>query len=105
MPLLVVFGALILAVGPARIYEQAHWPSDVAAGYLLGAFWLLLLVQGFLALRRTTPAASGDTPALDRVLPPGSRVERSIASEVVLDPAAGTATKVYRPPAVVRLLY
>ena len=92
-------------MGPARIYEQAHWPSDVAVGYLLGAFWLILLVQGFLALRRTTSAGSSDTATPERVLPPGSRVERSIASEVVLDPAGGTATKVYRPPAVVRLLY
>ena len=105
VPLLALFSSLILAVGPARIYEQAHYPSDVAAGYLLSAFWLLLLIPGFLVLRKTRSTTSGDTPDLGRVLPPGSRVERSIASEVVLDPVAGTATKVYRPPAVVRLLY
>ena len=105
VPLLALFVSMILAVGPARIYEQAHYPSDVAAGYLLSAFWLLVLIPGFLALRRTKSTTSGDTPAPGRVLPPGSRVERSIASEVVLDPIAGTATKVYRPPAVVRLLY
>ena len=35
----------------------------------------------------------------------GIRIERSVASVVALDPHAGTATKVYRPPAVVRLLY
>lgn len=37
LPLLTVFAALIILVGPARIYEQAHFPSDVAAGYLLAA--------------------------------------------------------------------
>ena len=35
----------------------------------------------------------------------GCRIEGSIASVVVLNPESGTATKVYRPPAVVRLLY
>ena len=37
VPLLMLVAAVILLVGPARIYEQAHWPSDVAAGYLLAA--------------------------------------------------------------------
>ena len=32
VPVLALFAALILAVGPARIYDQAHWPSDVAGG-------------------------------------------------------------------------
>ena len=32
-------------------------------------------------------------------------VEHSIASTVVLDPVHGTATKTYKPPGVVRLLY
>lgn len=33
----------IIFVGPARIWQGAHWPSDVLASYLLGA---LMLVAG-----------------------------------------------------------
>ena len=120
VPLLGLFAFIILSVGPARVYEQAHWPSDVAAGYLLGALWLLVLVPLFLRSRQTV-AGSSDTlkvstsagsvasytgeGALQQPGFRGIRVEHSIASRVVLDPQRGTATKVYRPPLVVRLLY
>lgn len=39
-----VFGILILSVGPSRVYVGAHWPSDVAGGYILGAAWLMLAI-------------------------------------------------------------
>ena len=120
MPLLGLFGFIILSVGPARVYEQAHWPTDVAAGYLLGALWLLVLVPLFLRTRQavgvssdtlnvsTSAGSVAATTGEGAIQHPGSRgirVEHSIASRVVLDPQRGTATKVYRPPLVVRLLY
>lgn len=37
--------AIVLLMGPARVYVGAHWPSDVLGGYLWGTL-LLLLVLG-----------------------------------------------------------
>jgi undecaprenyl-diphosphatase len=35
---------LIAAIGPSRIYLGHHWPTDVAASYLLGSSYLAALV-------------------------------------------------------------
>ena len=42
---------LIGAVGPSRIYEGHHWPTDVAASYLLGFSYLLSLIWLYRRLR------------------------------------------------------
>ena len=106
LPLLVFLAALVLLVGPARIYEGAHWPTDVAAGYLLGGIWLLIIIPVFIYLRNSkwvTSLRQDASPFADDC--DDCRTERSIASIVMLNPARGTATKVYRPPALVRILY
>ncbi|MCM3611894.1 phosphatase PAP2 family protein [Planococcus sp. MERTA32b] len=33
---------LVILIGTSRIYLGAHYPSDVAAGYIAGTIWLLL---------------------------------------------------------------
>lgn len=33
--------ALIAAVGPSRIHQGHHWPTDVSASYLLGTAWVV----------------------------------------------------------------
>lgn len=43
--------SLIAAVGPSRIYLGHHWPSDVAASYLLGASYLAGLMLVYRRLR------------------------------------------------------
>jgi undecaprenyl-diphosphatase len=45
---------VIAAIGPARVLDSAHWPSDVVAGYALGLAWLL----GVLLLGTTRRARS-----------------------------------------------
>jgi undecaprenyl-diphosphatase len=58
--LLVVSAALIVLVGPSRIYLGDHWASDVLGSYLIGGvllgvtLWLYLNLKarGVLGLRR-----------------------------------------------------
>ena len=42
---------LIAAIGPSRIYLGHHWPSDVAASYLLGSSYLAALVVVYRRLK------------------------------------------------------
>ena len=39
--LAMLVAALVVSVGLSRIYLQVHFPSDVLAGILAGAFWVL----------------------------------------------------------------
>ncbi len=106
VPMLAVLGALLLAVGASRLYQEAHWPSDVAGGYLLGAIGLLAVIAIYRRLEHVRwlapPKVGEDIPA---VTGDGVRITGSYASAVALDPAAGTATKFFNPPAIIRALY
>ena len=106
IPLLAILTVPMLLVGPARVFEGAHRPSDVAAGYLLGGIWLLIIVPVFIHLR-TTKWITFLRQCTDQFADEcdDCQTERSIASVVLLNPEQGTATKVYRPPALVRILY
>jgi len=54
LPLLVILGTAVVLVGLFRVHVQAHFPSDVAAGYLLGGLWLMVVIPTFLWIRNTS---------------------------------------------------
>ena len=63
----VVALTLILGIGTSRIYLGVHYPSDVAAGYFVGAVWLGAVIGSDWCVRRDTPPPQqlGETPAED----------------------------------------
>jgi undecaprenyl-diphosphatase len=46
---------LILVIGVSRVYLGVHYPSDILAGYLAGAIWLLAVIVSLEALHRLFP--------------------------------------------------
>jgi len=44
--------SLILGIGLSRIYLGVHYPSDVAAGYYVGAVWLCAVIGADWYVRR-----------------------------------------------------
>jgi undecaprenyl-diphosphatase len=52
---------LVVVVGPSRIYQGHHWPTDVAASYLIGLAYLIALM----ALHRRIRGRTRWDPILD----------------------------------------
>jgi len=42
-----ICGALIMLIGPSRVYLGAHWASDVVGSYIIGVLWLFVLILGY----------------------------------------------------------
>ena len=51
---------VVVLVGPSRIYQGHHWPTDVSASYLLGTSYLLVVIAGY----RTVKARERRDPLL-----------------------------------------
>jgi undecaprenyl-diphosphatase len=54
--------ALTLAIGFSRVFLGVHWPSDVLAGWCLGAAWAIVCLMVARLLERRG-ALRGDSPA------------------------------------------
>jgi membrane-associated phospholipid phosphatase len=48
---LILLAALVLLMGPSRIYMGQHWPTDVLGAYCLGGLWVAGTLEVLLALR------------------------------------------------------
>jgi len=42
--IIAVCATLIVLIGPSRIYLGEHWVSDVIGSYIIGTFWLIILI-------------------------------------------------------------
>lgn len=52
--------ALIVLIGPSRIFLGEHWVSDVLGSYIIGAFWLIVLILLYqMVLHRRSRAGEG----------------------------------------------
>jgi undecaprenyl-diphosphatase len=60
--ILIVCGALIVLVGPSRVYMGQHWASDTLAGYALGFIYLLAVIQVYRFWLSRHPKAPGPQP-------------------------------------------
>jgi undecaprenyl-diphosphatase len=60
--LLAVAGILTLLVGASRVYLGVHWPTDVLAGWSIGAAWAMLCWLAALWLQRRGAVESPQDP-------------------------------------------
>jgi undecaprenyl-diphosphatase len=46
---------LVVLVGPSRVYQGHHWPTDVTASYLLGTTYLIVVIAAYRQVKGAPP--------------------------------------------------
>lgn len=52
MIVITICAALIILIGPSRIFLGAHWASDVIGSYIIGTIWLFVLILAYQEVMR-----------------------------------------------------
>lgn len=66
--LISICASLIAFIGPSRVYLGAHWPSDVAAGYIYGGLWFSGIMALYLRIKAWLHPLKGHAPAVVKPL-------------------------------------
>ncbi len=76
LPVQVFSVAMILMVGPGRIYTGAHWPTDVLGAYLYGVLFLIPMLVAYQALKSMGPISISTTRPATLLRPTSLPVSR-----------------------------